>query len=380
MFNKIKKILASYFQQYVVDKKTGIGFDNVKKDIPFKKEEPLSSSVVRVQDNPLKPYWKPFGNEYTEPILIKQFVAENRPFSPEQHKEIFNKHISLKSFLAGNKSEYLQKMWKDAMHVKNVLEPLASVGVSYTLDLTGGSVRDFVLNNQKNIKDLDFMLSIQTENIDNHKVKNVFTQEQLSLVDWDNTYEAEQKKVKLIELCFLTHKEKVKLYNHTETRNTKTGTTYAGDIFKKDRLIAVFKTDGLKTHYPIDILLTDFKKPDFIADFDFDICKASICFVNPFVKKAFPKDHTHLVSRFVADLEFWADVQNKTITYNTDERSTYQIDRSFDNHIGRIEKKYPEYRVNVAGNGENKSYLESLILDRSLSKKDENAPKRKIKI
>ncbi len=149
--------------------------------------------------------------------------------------------------------------------------------------------------------------------------------------------------------------------------------------------MAVVKIEYAKLNYPVDILLTDFIKPEFIKNFDFDICKASMCFVNPHVKKEFPKNFSHLISRFVAELEFWADVHNNTYTYDTFERSAYQIERSFANHLPRIKNKYPGGKIILSSKGFYRDVAEKMMeisnLTDDLEKKDEKnnvAPIRKI--
>jgi hypothetical protein len=394
MFKKIKKIILSYLNQVSRKKaepnnikhEDGIVDANfTAEDIPFELVNQPSAFDPDPQqkqaESPLKPYWKKFDNTYTEEYWLNKFKTEGRPFTPEQHREVFHKHISMRNFLGPGKRGYLYEMWKDAEYLKTVLEPLTKLGILYTLDLTGGSVRDFVLNNHEKIKDLDFMVSIQTHTVRFAELKTQFTEEQIAAVEWKENLEEDQSKVKLIELCFLAANQNIQVYDHVDKRKKLIGhDNYKGDIFKKDRLMAVFKIDAPNTYYPIDILLTDFSKPEFVDGFDYDICKASISFINPHVKKEFPKDFTHLISRFVADVEFWADVHNKTITYNATDRDTFHVDGSYDKHYPRIEKKYPDYRLLVVGDGEAKAYFESRILDKELAKKDDYPKKKTIKI
>ncbi len=398
MFDKVKKIWGNLFKDYFVSK-------NVFTVGPPKVVEPTG-------ENPLNPYFVPFShNVFDENKLIEKYEQEGRPMTPEAYKKAFHDHISVRAFLNEKKTGVLLKIWKDAMHLKTILEPLHKAGIEYTLDLTGGSVRDFVLNNQNLIKDLDFMLSISKFDGYSPDLRSgtVFSKEELDAVGWPRSIadslkydlhmnpqnysgqdgepnvSLEELKVKLIELCFNKTKEKIQVFNHVSKRREFVGSNrYGENMFREDRLISVFKMEGDKTNYPIDILLTDFSKPAFLKDFDFDICKASFCFINPHVKKDFPKNHSHLISRFVAERDFWADVINNKITYDAKVRSQYQINLSFDSHLPRIEAKYPEYKTMVIGEGEEREFADKKLLayelNKGLSQKEEEAPKKRLKL
>lgn len=345
-------------------------------DVEFK--EKLGAS-----EDPLKPYFHRYAfNPESYNFLERKYKEEGRPFSPEDYKKIFTSHISIKSFCNEKKIVFLSKIWEDAQTINKILEPLKQLKISYTLDLTGGSVRDFVLNNADKIKDLDFMVSIQ-ETVPNLIEQNIFSKDELKKVSWEEASTIEDYKSKLLQLCFNRSKDNIKVFAHKKREIPVGQDNYGSDIFRKDRLISVIKLEGKKTHYPIDILLTDFVKPAFLKDFDFDLCKASFCFVNPHVKKDFPKNATHLISRFVADLDFWADVHNNTNTYNTNERLPYHIDRSFDDHYPRIMEKYPNSKLLITGKGDHREYLETKMfakeLGESLSVKD-SVKSKKMKI
>lgn len=398
MFDKVKKIWANLFKDYLAN-------NNIFTVGPPKMVEPPT-------ETPLTPYFVPFCSDpFYEKQLISKYEQEGRPMTPETYKKAFNDHISVRAFLNEKKTGVLLKIWKDAMHLKTILEPLHKAGIEYTLDLTGGSVRDFVLNRQNLIKDLDFMLSISKFDGYSPNLRNgdFFSSQELDAVGWPKNVGAslkydlhinpqnynnqdgepnvslEELKVKLVELCFNRIKEKIQVFNHATKRKEFIGSNrYGEEMFREDRLISVFKMDGTKTNYPIDILLTDFAKPAFLKDFDFDLCKASFCFINPHVKKEFPKNHSHLISRFVAEKEFWADVINQKITYDSKLRSQYQMSVSFDSHLPRIEAKYPGYKAMVIGDGEERELADKQLLAHDLktdlSQKQEEAPKKRLKL
>lgn len=356
------------------------------------------------------------------PEQEQRFKKENRGLSEENYIDLLKKTISLDDFISKNKIFPLFNIWSDAKKLNDVLLPLKEMNIKYTLDLTGGSVRDFLLDNHDKIKDLDFMLSIEEHTISDllEKMEKYFSAEELRSAGFkidekfikkieargiqtafnnstqeEFTENLDSLKVCLLKLCFNRSNKTYDLFSKNKRLveiSISQDNNYLSETKKKDRLMAVIKIDNenFDTKFPIDILLTDFIKPEFLQDFDFDICKASICFVNDSIKKKFPDTPYELVGRFVADDEFWADVFNKKITYNIDKRNKYEIDRSFGDHLDRILSKYPDFEVNIVGNEKDAiNYIETKLFAKKLSKElnsdkpiiyKEEVKARKIKI
>ena len=351
------------------------------------------------------------------------YQTQGRSLSKEDYENLVIEKISEKAFKRNNKEEVLLKIWSDAKKINNVLSPLKKLGIQYTLDLTGGSVRDFLLDKENEIKDLDFMLSMSwNEFNENRSVRNnilkvipaFFDKKELEAVNWKkflienedlkknspykfiNIVNLDSLKSKILQLCLNRLNISYDLYGDKD-RKIKVKTSnqeypLGTEFEKNDRLISVAKLNNniIKTNYDIDILLTDFNKSAFLQDFDFDLCKASVCFVNDTLRKIFPRSPKHLIGRFIADVDFWADVKNKKITYNVNGRGFKEIDRSFDNHLIRIQKKYPEYELNIIGDEElqldyiNKKILvkklnEDLNINKSINK-NHNSNNKKNKI
>jgi hypothetical protein len=341
----------------------------------------------RIIKNPTFPYFRRFCHPSGENSIVADFKNEARPFNAQNYNKLFNKYISKDSFLNEEKLPFLQKIWEDALYLKEVFMPLEKMGIEYVLDLTGGAVRDYVLDKHTEIKDLDFMLSIQAEHIGLYSLDKYFSKSQIKALELDSDDTLDSKKIKLVQLCFLAHNEKIEVFSHVkdEKIDEDNGSYYGyNESTKKARLIGVVKNESQRTHYPIDILLTDYTKFEFIDDFDFDICKASFCFVNPHVKKEFPDEPSHLISRFVAENDFWADVHNKMISYNTTDRNQYHINAAFEKHLPRIEAKYPDYKIHIVGKGEHKPYALAKIFSRDLNAELSNQevikPQKKLKL
>ena len=94
------------------------------------------------------------------------------------------------------------------------------------------------------------------------------------------------------------------------------------------------------------MLVTDLTKAIFLDEFDIGLCKASICFLNKSYKKEFPKDYSHLVSRFGASIDFFADIHNKKLTIDVNGKSINMINATINTHLPKVKAKYPQYEVN----------------------------------
>lgn len=318
--------------------------------------------------NPLAPFdlYVDWGSDYNKESTAKQYAKQGRPFTEENHKAVFSELISFKNFFSLTNTEILEKLWQDAKFVNDGMITLNSLGISYTLDITGGAARDFVLN--KEIKDIDFMLSFPNfekelhEAIENGSFYQTFSNEELQSVEWENPANRSQIKDKhkkqLVQLCLNRQQCINQVYFFQDERSLQIGekSGYAGlskpdPVYKEDRLISVIKLSNDKLNYPCDILLTDFIKPAFLEEFDFDLCKASFSFVNHYYNTKFPEKSTHLISRFIAERDFYADVYNKKLTYNSYKKSEYEIKASFSKHYKNIFNKFKEYEFNLIGDG-----------------------------
>ncbi len=420
-YTKFFNIIKDYIQTFL-ESKYGLEKDEDKKLINLKSKD--SNEFVDLQaEDPMDIYYEVKHRDDTKPyipnfssggsgslFLTKMFKDQGRELLESDYIELIKEKINKDNLNDGNKSFVLFKIWSDAKRINNLLSPLKGLGINYTLDLTGGSVRDFLLDKEDQIKDLDFMLSISWQGFQSDeimkKIPAHFSANELNEVDWgsllrdvqekessdeafDRIYpiDSEELKRKILSLCLNKVNPSYDFFGK-KNRSIKVNSSneYDEPLTRNDRLMAVAKLDKNKfnTNYPVDILLTDFIKPTFLEDFDFDICKASVCFVNHSLRKAFPKSAVHLIGRFVCNLDFWADVKNKKITYDVTGRGVKEIDRSFENHLPRIKSKYPEFELLIIG--ENKasiSYINTKMFANKLSKDLDNKPigiKKKNKI
>lgn len=348
-----------------------------------------------------------------EKNLSDKFIAEKRPLSPHKLNEFFNSFINEKNFSENGKIEILKKILEDGKTLDLILEPLNKLKIPYSINITGGAVRDFVLNRENEITDIDFMVNI----IDNGNIKTqlsskyillseIFKPKELHAVNWVDDQDIDDLKGKLITMCLNKANIFTELYNinsptnKTDIKNNNNSNNNEPEIdtgeyrgIARERIYNIIKfknseSKTLKFNYPFDILLSNMSAPCFLNHFDFDICKASFCITHKSYAKEVPQNPLHLISRFSAPTEFWADVANKQITLNTYMKNEKMLKDSVNTHMPKILKKYQNFRVeinemnpNATQNkyiGEIKSLIMQNILDKNLEVKSFEKKKNKI--
>lgn len=318
--------------------------------------------------NQMKALWDASINELSLEYIENKYKEENRDFSIQDYKTLFLSKIN-QSYFSENQ-EVLDHIYQDMNKVSLVLKKLDEIGISYSMDITGGAVRDFVTN--KPIKDLDIMLSIDNNYV-NKKILNKMTDvlflkkhfDSAAILEYLNQIIVSEhsdedfilKKQHLMTLCFKDLIGEKYTFTSSNRKEENQNEDYNENMLQHNRLLGVFKLNQEKMdlHYPVDILLTDFTKIAFLKDFDFDICKATFSLVNCTYKTQFPNDSTELISRFSAERDFWADIHNKKITMNVDYMTRKNIENSITKHFKRLKEKYPEYKFNIISNVDSKN-------------------------
>lgn len=365
------------------------------------------------------PIYKNFNNEYQSiPNNLDITKIENRykknktPILKEEYDLLFKEYLCPKNFLKNNKRTILKNIYEDSKSIYDSLKILPEIGIPFYLDLVGGSVRDFILDNEEKIKDLDFMLNIDlnlyliawqqdkedfwknkknellhkineikiTEQkdfsfivriLDEYKNKNHFNSNEL--FNSNNYYQLKhQLESEILNFCF-TNQIKQDFF---KTKNFQNQEEYSSD-----RVKWVIKL--IKKNYEIDLLITNFKKKEFLSSFDFNLCKASFSIIS-FYYNYFPENENDFLERTNLDVDFFADVKNKKLTINVDFLSIKDIKSSILDHYSRLLQKYVDYKINIIGNNEEKlkicsTYLEYQKLKNEINS-SQNIIKNKLKI
>lgn len=352
------------------------------------------------------PIYKNFNNEYQSiPNNLDITRIENRykknktPILKEEYDLLFKEYLCPKNFLKNNKRTILKNIYEDSKSIYDSLKILPEIGIPFYLDLVGGSVRDFILDNEEKIKDLDFMLNIDLnlyliawqqdkeefwKNKKNellHKINEIKITEQkdfsfiVRILDEykdnfnsNNYYKIQhQLEVAILNFCF---KNQIK-QDFFKTKDFKNQEEYS-----TDRLKGVIKL--IKKNYEIDLLITKFTKKEFLSSFDFNLCKASFSIIS-FYYNYFPQNENDFLERTNLDVDFFADIKNKKLTINVDFLSIKDIENSIFNHYPRLQKKYIDYKINIIGHNEEKLKVCSTCLEYQKLKNEVNSSQNIIK-
>ena len=309
--------------------------------------------------------------EIKDVILINEkqdYVYFSQPLSIENKESLllyFYKDWQLEKF--NNNNEYWKNVKEQIEKLNNTIKPvLNSLGIEYNLYLTGGFVRDYILNKENSIKDLDILIEFndkfQKEKI-NGRNSSEKTEKQKELIDAFldlnktilknlnidmknlsrekllheivlKTIEQEYKKENT-EFFFTDpeKKDKTEIENKTDFDNIESD--YSG-------LFSVIKIKN-SGKYPLDLLLNG-NKFSYLNNFDFDICKCTYSindFNNLNANTASITENLYLYEGFVFDAIYKKLSLNPNIFYNEE-----QVDKCLTNHYLRIKDKY-NYEVIV---------------------------------
>lgn len=328
------------------------------------------NKILNSNEGEVNPYFKSYSiDDSNEDGVALYLKSLDTPMNSKEYEFLFKSMINKEIFL-DNKDNFkiLTEIYNDVNIIYNDLKVLEKLGFSITLDLTGGAVRDFVMGKAKEITDLDIMISFNDTIVyDNNSeysevsfitAKNLkqvgFKEKNLDTIKWSDTEkDLNLRKTQLIQLCLLNKVEEI--FTHTDSSrltSQKTVVETKEDYIKtfKDRLCGVIKVKKQK-NYKIDILITDLKRYEFLQQFDINLCKCSFVFKNKHNNKGFPSKPEYLLSRFSAEIDFFADIYNKKITVDVNEKSMNMLDSILNKHLPKVMAKYPDYQFNLVSSG-----------------------------
>lgn len=222
----IKKIIQSFYEFFSKGTIKIVSQDRKNFNGKFtKKNSYIIHEGFAPSGNPLTPFMKSYDTPGNSQEVLER---NNCPLTKEQYEDYFNKLINLKSFVRVEKNQILKNMYDDLKIIHEALSPMKQLGINLTIDLTGGAVRDFVLDNHNLISDLDVMISFSnTESYSRLKSKDFekagITQEILKKVQWSHE-ETDTCiiQTKLIQACFEKRNMVEDLFlNKNEERNEK---------------------------------------------------------------------------------------------------------------------------------------------------------------
>lgn len=350
-------------------------------------------------------------------VLFSNIINGNIPRKEDkittfEYRNAFYDLINTNNFTKNNKKEILDNIFnesKSALEIVNNSFNMEFVGQKIitmamktirpiinkeevlkskiTASIMGGCIRDFILNKEDQIKDIDIVISLESysnkeieqlvnKNL-NNKNLNYYKEikkelekqkkEKDNLVIMVNSLEVKKTPQPFDETNFAIILKMVGGYLLVKDKLEKTNQYQMQDnieqilkILKKesendipgeyqlleDKVFSVIKLQK-NNEYPIDLIFTSLDIETYRKRLDFDICKVEFRLMDRVERLNFPKKSEELISRFKYCPNFLYDVIQKKISYDVFVNNEKSNERSLFEHLPRIQNKYPDYQLNI---------------------------------
>lgn len=311
-------------------------------------------------------------------LKSQETVFTGYDFSLEQKEKLFNYFgkENLNKKLNEN-NETFKKLKEQIKKVNNIIEPvLNELGIKYELHLSGGSMRDHLLD--KEIKDIDlliefhddFQIAAQTGKNSSERLENLkntvekFFEEKSEIIKKHklNIFKGQSREKILHEIVFQLMKrqkdyevkdffseEENKKTDKNQSENSKSLTESDETIY--DGLFSVLKIQNEKFIYPMDLLLNG-NKFTYLNSFDFDICKFSYTFKSLNDKN----EQLYIYEGFVKDV-----IEEKLSLNACLFQNQKQVDRCLKGHYLRLKNKYPHHKFELLEKSSNQEMIEYIL-------------------
>jgi len=326
---------------------------------------------------------------YEPPIQL--YNISDSYFDKEPLKHLASQLLSHENFYSQDKKLILEKIYADCVALNDCLKPLKSIGINYSIDLFGGAIRDYLLDQQNNIKDLDILLrfapngawnsdryyseQVQDASFVKDLLKTQFSLAELEAVDFQDNDKLYLKHNKLAQIC-IGRKTTIEQANFFEYSDRIIGKSLYGENILK-HLSGIIRIPKDTFNYELDLLITDRSADHFIRSIDFNICNLRMAVINTSAVGydiVLPLDY--FSKSFHGSFQFFQDVMDKTITFNVPNKTYEQIQHSLGDHKERLIKKYPDYTLKVSGShhlDKEQSLIEKMMLCHELGESLESS-------
>ncbi len=290
------------------------------------------------------------------------FVKKIKYLNGDMPEAYFNKVLSIKNQL----NSFIGKM-----------QPIFELGIKFNIYLAGGSLRDLLLNNNDNIRDLDVIFDFSEYTDSNAKklsemsvymLNKIFGELNLTQTQWDEL-DPKQKSFLLIFKTIQKEYNIEKKYTLEElkTKSSLDNETYSHLLNKE--LEAVISISSSSYEYPMDILVINTNVDAYLDTFSFDICKVKLSLVN--MDKPQIITNVYDFMKFIhTPKHFLKDAMGKTLTLKMYKYGNVGlIEKILTKHYNKIKHKYSDFKINLeAGTSEDmKKFKETYESAQSLN-------------
>lgn len=309
-------------------------------------------------------------------IESEKEIFYNYDFSIQQKERLLNYFgKELTEEILTFKNEYFQSVLNQIEMINSLISPVfKELDIDYELHLTGGALRDHILNKTTQVKDLDILIEFSdklyieymkgknsVEKKENQKIKieRFFIEKETIIKKYNLIIHKEQSREKILHEIVYQIVNKIKdsevknflLWDENKSKfdnsikeaplidSTKINEITPDDSIIYDGLFSVIKVKVKNFKYPMDLLLNSCRY-SYLNNFDFNICKCLYTVKRLEINKKV--DRLYLYDGFIKD------VVDETLSLNSsifnDEK---QIDRCLKDHYIRLKNKYAEYKINI---------------------------------
>lgn len=310
-----------------------------------------------------------------------------------------------------NKNPVFNKILNQIEEIDSIIRPILNkLDIDFSLHLSGGALRDLILNQDDKIKDLDLLIEFHDkfnkENISgkNSSEKNerekellkeffqekgedlkelnidIFLGQSREKILHEIIFQSISKNMKNTEVKHFFDQEKTEERKEKIEQKKKDQKSLSDhDDMIYNGLFSVIKVKKNNSDdYPIDLLLNG-NRYSYLNCFDFNICKSLFTIKKP---------NNEMNNKIENDLYlydgFIKDVIYKTLTLNASIFSKNEyIDRCLNDHYLRLKNKYPDYKFEINtenAEAEKIEYIKKAELFVSMNDKfSEKETKNKIK-
>lgn len=226
------------------------------------------------------------------------------------------------------------------------------------LMIAGGAIRDLLLGQCHNIKDVDIWISpiLSERDYDSDRltsdIMDTIKKRCLSVNLYNEiTIKEVQDSTLFYSLLRYVINESFYIEDVKKDNIEITNSNSKDRDYKECGINGLIKIKDNKNFFDIDLILINNNISEFINNqFDYGICKTGLS-LEKYSSSQLEGNYYQALDNcnFYFSPSFLEDIQNKTLTYNISKLSVEQIETSLFNHLNRIILKYPDYNVKLIG-------------------------------
>jgi predicted nucleotidyltransferase len=291
---------------------------------------------------------------------IRKLNIKHIPFKKEIGS-LFDLYYPKKSDISLTQRKALQEIIDNTNTIKKYLKPLEDMGLSFSISIVGGAVRDFVLGKADIINDHDFVISLKEpeSHFPQFEPKNLHVffdeneilkiKEEFKKYTFINPIEHQSYNKFIWPLLFdkvmLASKNNYKLFNLANIQEVKD--KHVNYLIINKAIHSLYKIKNINNK-DMDIIISKYNEDGFqyIRSFDFELCKGSVDL--SFIGNS---SQDEVMNKFIDNMYLMPgmlrDIHNKTLSIQAARFEFEHLQYFLNKHYPKLKAKYPEYQINT---------------------------------